>query len=181
LKKILRKKLLNKREKKYFEISSNHISNIIDLIKNNYKEIKVIGGYIPINYEYNCLSILKFLETKNYTIVLPVIKNKFKMNFYKFSFKDPLKINKLGIPEPYKNLKEIVPDLIFVPLVGFDNNLNRLGYGGGYYDRYFEKNSRLKKIYKIGLAFSFQKIKKLPINNFDKKLDIIITEKKIIK
>ena len=72
-----------------------------------------------------------------------------------------------------------VPDLIFVPLVGYDNNLNRLGYGGGFYDRYFEKNSKKKKIIKIGLAFSFQKIKKLPVNKFDKKIDRIITEKKI--
>ena len=101
------------------------------------------------------------------------------MDFYKYSFKDPLKINKLGIPEPYKSNKKIVPDLIFVPLVGYDNNLNRLGYGGGFYDRYFEKKLKLKKIVKIGLAFSFQKIKKLPVNKFDKKLDRIITEKKI--
>ena len=70
------------------------------------------------------------------------------------------------------------PDLIFVPFVGYDKNLNRLGYGGGFYDRYFEKNSKFKKIIKIGLAFSFQKIKKLPVNKFDKKLDRIITEKK---
>ena len=101
------------------------------------------------------------------------------MNFYKYSFEDPLRINRLGIPEPVKSFNKIVPDLIFVPLVGFDNNLNRLGYGGGFYDRYFEKNSNLKKIVKIGLAFSFQKIKKLPVNKFDKKLDRIITEKKI--
>ena len=101
------------------------------------------------------------------------------MDFYKYSFKNPLKINKLGIPEPVKSSRKIVPDIIFVPLVGYDDNLNRLGYGGGFYDRYFEKNLKLKKIHKIGLAFSFQKIKKLPINKFDKKLDKIITEKRI--
>ena len=98
------------------------------------------------------------------------------MDFYKYSFEDPFIVNKLGIPEPFKSSNKIIPDLIFVPLVGYDDNLNRLGYGGGFYDRYFEKNSR--KIFKIGLAFSFQKIKKLPVNKFDKKLDRIITEKK---
>ena len=101
------------------------------------------------------------------------------MNFHKYSFKDPLIINKLGIPEPSIKSSKTVTDLIFVRLVGFDNNLNRLGYGGGFYDRYFEKSFKLKKIIKIGLAFSFQKIKKLPINKYDKKLDKIITEKKI--
>ena len=179
MKNIIRKKLLKKRKKKYLEISSNHISDIFELIKNKHKDSKLIGGYIPIKYEYDCLSILKFLEKKNYIIGLPIIKNNLAMDFYKYSFKDPLKLNKLGIPEPVNSSKKIVPDLIFVPLVGYDNHLNRLGYGGGFYDRYFEKNLRLKKIYKIGLAFSFQKIKKLPVNSFDKKLDKIITEKKI--
>ena len=102
------------------------------------------------------------------------------MNFYKYSFKNPLKINNLGIPEPTMTVNKIIPDLIFVPMVGYDNNLNRLGYGGGFYDRYIEKNSKLKKIIKIGLAFSFQKIKKVPINKFDKKLDMIVTEKNLI-
>ena len=179
MKKILRKKLLDKRKKKYIEISTKQTFIISELIKNKYKNIKVIGGYVPINYEYDCLSLLKFLETKNYIISLPAINNNSKMDFYKYSFKDPLKLNKLGIPEPFKSSNKIVPDLILVPLVGYDNSLNRLGYGGGFYDRYFEKHLKLNKIHKIGLAFSFQKIKKLPVNKFDKKLDRIITEKKI--
>ena len=66
-----------------------------------------------------------------------------------------------------------------MPIVGFDKNFNRLGYGGGFYDRYFEKNSKFKKIKKIGLAFSFQKINKIPTNKYDVKLDKIITEKTI--
>ena len=132
---------------------------------------------MPINYEYDCSNLLKFLEIKNFTICLPVIKNNFEMNFHKYSFQNPLKINKLGIPEPINLSNKITPDLILVPLVGFDKDLNRLGYGGGFYDRYFEKNTKLKKIIKIGLAFSFQKIKKIPINKFDKKLDKVITEK----
>ena len=179
MKKILRKNLLNSRKKKYFEISAKHIFNIFELIKKEYKNSKVIGGYIPINYEYDCLNLLKFLESKNYTICLPVIKKNFQMDFYKYSFEDPFIVNKLGIPEPFRSSKKMIPDLIFVPLVGYDRDLNRLGYGGGFYDRYFEKNLNSNKIFKIGLAFSFQKIKKLPVNKFDKKLDRIITEKKI--
>ena len=178
MKKILRKNLLNSRKKKYFEISAKHIFNIFELIKKEYKNSKVIGGYIPINYEYDCLNLLKFLESKNYTICLPVIKKNFQMDFHKYSFEDPFIINKLGIPEPFRSSKKMIPDLIFVPLVGYDRDLNRLGYGGGFYDRYFEKNLNSNKIFKIGLAFSFQKIKKLPVNKFDKKLDRIITEKK---
>tara|TARA_B100000579_G_C22548376_1_gene718634 strand:+ start:215 stop:751 length:537 start_codon:yes stop_codon:yes gene_type:complete len=177
LKKKIRNKLIKIRKENYLEIKSNQISKIFEIIKKNYKNVKLIGGYIPINYEYDCLSILKFLESKNFTVCLPVIRKNFQMNFYNYTFKDPLKINSLGIQEPIKTQNKSIPDLIFVPLVGYDQDLNRLGYGGGFYDRYIDKNSKLKKIVKIGLAFSFQKIKKLPINKFDKKLDRIITEK----
>ena len=139
MKKNLRKKLINKRKINYIEIDSNHIFKIFKLVVKKYKKIKVIGGYIPINYEYDCLNLLKLFEKQNYTIGLPIIKNNYKMDFYKYSFKDPLAVNKLGIPEPFKRSRKIVPDIIFVPLVGYDKNLNRLGYGGGFYDRYFEK------------------------------------------
>jgi 5-formyltetrahydrofolate cyclo-ligase len=102
------------------------------------------------------------------------------MNFYKWSFSEPLKINKYGIPEPaIKNI--VYPDILLIPLVAFDKNLNRLGYGGGYYDRLIEKLSKKKKIIKIGLALSIQEIDKVPINVYDQKLDYIVTNKYIIK
>ena len=69
----------------------------------------------------------------------------------------------------------------FVPIVAFDNRLYRIGYGGGYYDRYIQKLSNKKKLFKIGIAHSCQKINKVPINKYDKKLDIIITEKYILR
>ena len=102
------------------------------------------------------------------------------MDFFEWKKKDPLKINKYGIAEP-TSVKKIYPDIIFLPLVAFDTDLNRLGYGGGFYDRYLEKILKIKKILKIGLGFSYQELKKIPINKHDKKLDLIITEKKIIQ
>ena len=65
--------------------------------------------------------------------------------------------------------------------MAFDKNLNRLGYGGGYYDRLIEKLSKKKKIIKIGLAFSVQKINEVPINIYDQRLDYIVTNKYIVK
>ena len=102
------------------------------------------------------------------------------MNFLKWSSNDPLKINKYGIPEPVYT-RIVFPDILIIPLVAYDNNLNRLGYGGGFYDRYIDKIEKIKKVIKIGLAFSYQKVKTIPINQHDKKLDFIITEKKILK
>ena len=102
------------------------------------------------------------------------------MDFFKWSKNDPLKINKYGIPEPVSS-KIFYPDILLVPLVSYDNDFNRLGYGGGFYDRYLEKLAKIKKNLKIGLGFSYQELKKIPINKYDKKLDLIITEKKIIQ
>ena len=65
--------------------------------------------------------------------------------------------------------------------MAFDGKLYRIGYGGGYYDRYFSKFKSKKKILKIGIAHSSQKVSKVPINKFDKKMDVIITEKYILK
>ena len=101
------------------------------------------------------------------------------MEFYGWYKNDPLLINKYGIPEPM-DAKKVYPDILLVPLVAFDEELNRLGYGGGFYDRYIEKISKIKKIVKVGLAFSFQKLKRIPTNKYDKKLDIVITEKNIL-
>ena len=179
LKSKLRKKVLKIRKvanKNNLKISFN---KVFSLIKKNYSIKKSIGGYFPVNYEVDDLEILKEFAKKNYQISLPVIKKNFNMDFYKWSFDDPLKINQYGIPEP-NSKKLIYPDVILVPLVAFDNNLNRLGYGGGYYDRVIKKLSKKKKILKIGLAFSIQKINNVPVTKYDKKLDYIVTDKYIL-
>ena len=98
------------------------------------------------------------------------------MDFYKWSPNDPLIISSFGIPQPLE-LKKIYPDIIFVPIVAFDKYRNRIGYGGGFYDRYLEKISQIKKCITIGLAFSHQKVNKIYIEKFDRKLDLILTEK----
>ena len=102
------------------------------------------------------------------------------MDFFSWSVKDPLSINKYGIPEPVSSKSEY-PDILLVPIVAYDKNLNRIGYGGGFYDRYINKIKKRKKIITIGLAYSFQEVKKISINKYDKKLDFIITEKGFFK
>ena len=179
LKSKLRKKVLKIRKvanKNNLKIDFN---KVFSLIKKNYLIKKSIGGYFPVNYEVDDLEILKKFAKKKYQISLPVIKKNFDMNFYKWSFNDPLKINQYGIPEP-RSKKLVYPDVILLPLVAFDNNLNRLGYGGGYYDRVIKKLSKKKKILKIGLAFSVQKINNVPVTKYDKKLDYIVTDKYIL-
>jgi len=180
LKSKLRKKILKIREKNNKKNIQIDFNQIVKILKKEKTNKKIIGGYYPVNFEVDDLLLLKKFEKNKFIISLPVIKKNFQMNFYKWSFFDPLKINKYGIPEPQtKNL--VYPDILLIPIVAFDKNLNRLGYGGGYYDRFIERVSRKKKIIKIGLAISSQKIKKIPINKHDQKLDYIITNENIVK
>jgi 5,10-methenyltetrahydrofolate synthetase len=179
-KSTIRKKVLKIRKKKYSKNLSISFINLSKILEKKKTKPKIIGGYYPFNYELDILNILETLEKKKYIISLPKIAKNNKMNFFKWSFKEPLRINKFGIPETTSN-KKINPNILLIPLVGFDDQLNRLGYGGGYYDRYLSKIEDNKKIIKIGVGFSFQKIKNIPINKHDIKLDYIITEKKIIE
>ena len=176
----LRSKILNFRKKNSYKKLSLHSDKIFQFLKKNKINFKNVGGYYPCNYEIDDLVLLNFLRNKKANISLPIINENNQMDFFEWTNKDPLKINKYGIAEPISKNK-VIPDIIFVPLVAYDNDLNRLGYGGGFYDRYLEKIDKIKKILKIGLAFSYQKLKKIPINKHDKKIDLIITDKKIIQ
>ena len=176
----LRKKILKIRKKNFNKNLKININSFISFLKLNTGSANNLGGYYPSNYEIDDLEILELLEKKKFKISLPIIKKNNQMDFFKWSNNDPLKINKFGIPEPISS-KKFYPDILLVPLVGYDNDLNRLGYGGGFYDRYIEKIEKIKKVIKIGLAFSCQKIKNIPLSKYDKKLDFIITEKEILK
>ena len=180
LKSKLRKKILKVRQKINKRNIQIDFNQIIKILKQEKINKKIVGGYYPVNFEVNDLVLLKKFEKKRFSISLPVIKKNFQMDFYKWSFSDPLKVNKYGIPEP-DNKNMVYPDILLIPLLAFDKNLNRLGYGGGYYDRLIEKLSKKKKIIKIGLALSVQKIDKVPTNAYDKKLDYIVTNKYIVK
>tara|TARA_B100001173_G_scaffold207852_1_gene179315 strand:+ start:101 stop:643 length:543 start_codon:yes stop_codon:yes gene_type:complete len=175
----IRKKIIKIRElanKKNIKLNFEKINSIVLSTKGLKKNI---GGYFPVNFEVDDLDILQNFHTKKYQISLPVIKRNFEMNFYKWKFNEPLKVNSFGIPEP-SSKSLTYPDIILVPLVAFDKNLNRLGYGGGYYDRLIEKLEKKKKVLKIGLALAEQRISNIPTNMYDKKLDHIVTNKFIL-
>ena len=172
---ILRKKLLINRKNNYKIVSLKYWLLKDILKKFNLLRNKKIGAYFPINFEINCLEILKQLEKSGNKISLPITRKGNKMDFFEWSFKEPLSIGKIGIPEPFSK-KKVYPDILLVPLVAFNKHKFRLGYGGGYYDRYIKKIKKLKKIIAIGMAFSFQKVKKLPTQEHDEKLDLIFTE-----
>ena len=178
-KSFLRNKSLLIRKKKYSTVKQFNYNLIFELIRKHFHGKKItIGGYYPSNYEVNILKFLEEASKKKFKITLPVIKSSNEMSFQSWIFKEPLYVNKFGILEPKNSIKEIIPDIIMVPLVAFDDRLNRIGYGKGYYDRSLRKISKIKKnVISLGIAYSFQKCQKIPTNKHDFKLDYIFTEK----
>ena len=176
----LRKKYLNLRKKNYHEIDKKFFLPLLKLIRLRLKKkVTKIALYYPSNLELNVLKLLEFNNILRKDILLPVINKKNHMNFYPWKKNDVLFVNKFGMLEPAKT-KVKVPDIMLVPILAFDKNKYRLGYGKGFYDRYLNKYlKQFKNILTVGVAFSFQKHHKLPIKHNDVKLDFIITEKGI--
>ena len=180
-KRFIRKKYFLKRKKNYFNIDVNFFLPLVKLIKKIIKnKDKNIAIYFPNSYEVNVLKILEVEYFKKFNFLLPIIKKNNSMKFYKWKKNEVLLINKYGILEPVET-KETIPSIVLLPLLAYDKNKNRIGYGKGFYDKFLNKFLKTrKKILTIGVAFSFQKHHKLPNNKKDFKLNYIITEKGII-
>lgn len=184
-KKILRNKILlirdslNRNEK---EIMDNEIFN---KLKNTelYKNARNIFIYISFSNEINTINIIKkALEDKKDVFIPKIYKTNKSMKAIKLNSFDDLKKNSMGILEPIDDSKYIEKeniDLIVVPGVVFDKDCNRIGYGGGYYDRYLKDIAY--KNNKVVLAYDLQVIDKIESEEHDIKVDYIITNSKIIK
>ena len=176
----LRKKYLNLRKNKYFNIDKSFFLPLINLIRHKFKKkIIKVALYYPSNFELNVLKILEHRNFSNQEILLPVTDKNNLMNFFSWKKNEVLHVGKFGILEPIKSIPKI-PDLILVPILAFDRNKYRLGYGKGFYDRYLNRYlKKFKNIFTVGIAFSFQRHDNLPVSQKDVKLDYIITEKGI--
>ena len=104
----LRKKFINLRKKKYFELNLEQVNSISSFLSKIIKQfkIKIIGGYYPINFEINILPILELLK-KQCSVALPTVLQNNKMDFRIWNEHDPLFVNKFGILEPSKKNKKV--------------------------------------------------------------------------
>jgi 5-formyltetrahydrofolate cyclo-ligase len=89
---------------------------------------------------------------------------------------DPLVVGRFNIPEPDDKARERRPDLVLVPLLAFDRDGHRLGYGAGYYDRYLREARAKRTVYAIGIAYAGQEVDELPRHDADEVLDAVVTE-----
>lgn len=147
------------------------------------KTEKLVASYVSTKKELKTDNINKRLLDNNHTLVLPTIdfSKKGHMEFYRFDSLDNLVLNKYNIKEPIPSTIYLVnPSLIEVvlmPLVAFDLKGNRLGLGGGYYDRMLKRVS--PSAFLIGIAYDFQQEKEIKCEHWDIPLDMVVTDKDI--
>jgi len=178
-KKKLRSKLLSlKDENPIFALESKAIAN--NLLQNYYfSKNLVVAGYWPIRNEADPIYLITKLFNFGCTICLPEIIAYSKiLNFRKWCPYEPLRPGKFGTAQPWEDQPLLVPDVILTPLVGFDKEGNRLGYGGGYYDATISnlKQNGGRRIVLIGIAREIQRVNLIPSSEYDERLDMVVTE-----
>ena len=128
--------------------------------------------FLSFGSEINTTGIVQCFLKRSVTVYLPRIDNH-TMVMCPVRHMDGLVKSSYGILEPVTEAVPVVPDLILVPGLLFGQDGSRLGYGGGYYDRFLADK---KNVIKIGYAFSMQTIKKVPMDEHDVYLDGLVTE-----
>ena len=148
-----------------------------------FRNAKHVAIFIPNDGEIETSNTINFLTHQGYLVYLPILVRE-KLKFAKMGEK--YRKNRFGIDEPIYSplIGAHRMDIILMPLVGFDKHKNRLGMGGGFYDKTLSfhkqlKNFRVPKLF--GLAFDSQELDKLITQPWDVPLDGIITPTRFIK
>lgn len=148
-----------------------------------------IAFYLPVNNELDPSPLMVRAFNMKKHCYLPVLhpSQHNRLQFVAYKPDDELVTNRYGIQEPKINTQKLLSpaafDLVLMPLVAFDLNGNRLGMGGGYYDRTFQflksRRDRNRPPHLVGLAYEFQKLEAIPTEDWDVPLHKIVTETQI--
>lgn len=152
-------------------------------IRADSNEARIVSGFYPIQTEVDCLFLLKALSAVQWRCCLPVMNGRSAhLGFKEWDLEEDLVPGFYGTMEPRSELVYVMPDVMLVPMLAFDDAGHRLGYGGGYYDRTLEKyREKGHPFTAIGVAYEGQKQDHLPRGRYDQKLDIIVTEEKVYR
>ncbi len=145
-------------------------------------QTQVISAFHSFDTEISTFQLFDKLVADAWTTALPVVVAKnAPLVFRQWAPGEPLVLGRWNIKVPPEDAPEVLPDVLLVPLLAFDRKGFRLGYGGGFYDRTLEKLRTLKKVTAIGIAYAGQEMDTVPRDDFDQRLDWIMTEKETFK
>jgi 5-formyltetrahydrofolate cyclo-ligase len=142
------------------------------------KPPQVVSGFYPFRSEISTLPLLARLRDEGFTTALPIVLGPGQpLLFRQWADTDAMGKGEWDIPVPLDSAREVLPDILFVPLLAFDRKGYRLGYGGGFYDRTLAKLRAVKSVIAIGTAYAGQEVDMVPRGEFDAPLDWVLTEK----
>ena len=172
IRQIMKQKRLFLKEETFFHNSQIVLNKVIHHC--SYQNANVIGVYVSMNHEVDTFKLIEHMLKDGKVVVTPKVKG-VNMDFYRIHTLDELKEGYFHVLEPTTDIL-VSPqdiDLMIVPLLAYNDQNHRVGYGKGYYDRYFFRGFQG---YKLGLAFSFQHVEEIETNEFDYALDEIVNE-----
>ncbi len=163
-------------------IANNFIKNLLPKISDFSN--KKLAFYIAANNEVDPIFILEHCQKLGNIIALPkIIPDRLVLDFKTYKLGDKLISNKVypKLFEPEESEANIIPDIIFVPLIAFDKNCSRIGVGGGFYDATINdmRENNSKKTF-IGLGYEWQNYPKIPSEKWDQSLDFIVSKNNIL-
>ena len=135
-----------------------------------------IAVYHPLDSEFDPSPLVDYMRTQSQQLALPVVVNEgAALAFRPWHANDQLETGAFDILVPPDRGLSIVPELLIIPLLAFDDKGARLGYGGGFYDRTLASLRANHAISAIGLAYDFQQADHLPVEAHDQPLDFVLT------
>ncbi len=141
----------------------------------------IVSGFMPLKSEINPLPLMRKLADAGARLALPVVTGRGKpLVMRSWQWGEPLVPGVWGIMEPPRAAPEVEPDILLVPLLAFDRNGHRIGYGAGYYDLTIAQLRAKKPIAAVGIAFAAQEVESVPRTAFDARLDLVLTENETI-
>ena len=137
----------------------------------------IVSFYWPMVDEADPRALMSALAAKGHALALPcIIAREEPLQFRKWSERDATIVNLFGIAEPLVDAEIVTPHIVLVPMLAFDAEGFRLGYGGGYYDRTLAALRDAGEVLAVGIAYAGQEVPRLPRKPHDEKLDLILTE-----
>lgn len=187
---VLRRRLRAERRRLSDATQRHHAQQLARILGKHMQFLRArhIGGYWAADGEIDPGPLLKLAQARHKPCLLPVLRPhpRRKLWFVRHDAGDPVRANRYGIPEPSLRNSRIRPpwalDLLFLPLVGFDADCNRLGMGGGYYDQtlaYLRTRTYWRRPLLVGLAHECQRVERLPVRPWDIRLDMVVTEQRL--
>lgn len=135
-----------------------------------------VSGFAAIRDEIDPSALLDWLHREGFKLALPVMEGRGKpLIMRSWTPGDEMARVQWGIREPLANKDEVAPDVLLVPLLAFDRDGWRLGYGGGFYDRTLAKLKVHKPVTAVGIAYDELEVDAVPHESYDQRLDWVLT------